>query len=95
MPPPRWKPGARSRLAQSIELALRVSGGRVMIVPVDGEPLEFSERCAGGRLRQREQAGGTRHALVAGHGDKHLDLAQRELHIEFIDISIRNNLILR
>ncbi len=44
------KPGVRSRLAQSIELALRVAGGRVMILPYvpdhprGGDPLEFSER---------------------------------------------------
>ncbi|HVI03347.1 MAG TPA: excinuclease ABC subunit UvrA [Enhygromyxa sp.] len=38
------KPGVRSRLAQSIELALRTADGRVTILPVEGEPLEFSER---------------------------------------------------
>jgi excinuclease ABC subunit A len=38
------KPGIRSRLAQSIELALRVAAGRVTILPLEGEPLEFSER---------------------------------------------------
>jgi excinuclease ABC subunit A len=38
------KSGIRSRLAQSIELALRVADGRVTILPLEGEPLEFSER---------------------------------------------------
>ncbi|MFO7563690.1 MAG: hypothetical protein R6X02_13665, partial [Enhygromyxa sp.] len=38
------KPGIRSRLAQSIELALQVAEGRVTILPLEGEPLEFAER---------------------------------------------------
>jgi excinuclease ABC subunit A len=38
------KPGIRSRLAQSIELALRVAGGRVTILPLEGDPLEFADR---------------------------------------------------
>jgi len=38
------KPGIRSRLADSIEVALRLADGRVTLVPLEGDPLEFSER---------------------------------------------------
>ena len=37
------KPGIRSRLADSLEVALRLTGGRVKLLPLDGEALEFSE----------------------------------------------------
>ncbi|PRQ01145.1 excinuclease ABC subunit UvrA [Enhygromyxa salina] len=37
------KPGIRSRLSDSIEVALRLADGRVEILPLDGEPLVFCE----------------------------------------------------
>ncbi|KIG18765.1 Excinuclease ABC subunit A [Enhygromyxa salina] len=37
------KPGIRSRLSDSIEVALRLTDGRVEILPVEGEPLVFCE----------------------------------------------------
>ena len=40
------KPEIRNRLADSVELALAQSDGRVTIQPVDGEPVLFSERAA-------------------------------------------------
>ncbi len=38
------KPGIEARLADSIEIALGLAEGRVTILPVDGEPLEFADR---------------------------------------------------
>ncbi|PRP92120.1 UvrABC system protein A [Enhygromyxa salina] len=38
------KPGIRSRLADSIEVALRLTNGHVKLLPLEGDPLEFSER---------------------------------------------------
>ncbi|NVB40235.1 excinuclease ABC subunit UvrA [Pseudenhygromyxa sp. WMMC2535] len=37
------KPGIRARLSDSIEIALRLAGGKVTILPLTGEPLELSE----------------------------------------------------
>ena len=37
------KPGIRGRLAESIEVALRIAGGRVVIMPLEGEPLSFAD----------------------------------------------------
>ncbi|MFV8752592.1 excinuclease ABC subunit UvrA [Nannocystaceae bacterium ST9] len=38
------KPGIESRLADSIEIALGLAEGRVTILPVEGDPLEFADR---------------------------------------------------
>jgi excinuclease ABC subunit A len=38
------KPGIRARLSDSIEVALRLTDGRVKILPLEGEALEFCER---------------------------------------------------
>jgi excinuclease ABC subunit A len=38
------KPGVEARLADSIEVALGLAQGRVTILPVEGEPLEFADR---------------------------------------------------
>lgn len=38
------KDGIRSRLADSIEVALRLAHGKVRILPLRGEPLDFAER---------------------------------------------------
>ncbi|MCA9682305.1 MAG: excinuclease ABC subunit UvrA, partial [Myxococcales bacterium] len=38
------KPGIRGRLADSIALALRLAAGKVVIYPLEGEPLRFCER---------------------------------------------------
>ena len=40
------RPGARKRLADSMELALRVGNGVAMVQVVDGEEMQFSERFA-------------------------------------------------
>ena len=42
----KMKEGLRGRLADSIEQAARLAGGRVKVLPLDGEPLEFSEHHA-------------------------------------------------
>ncbi len=38
------KPGIEGRLADSIEIALGLAKGRVTILPLEGEPLEFADR---------------------------------------------------
>jgi excinuclease ABC subunit A len=38
------KPGIRARLSDSIEVALRLTEGRVKILPLDRDPLEFCDR---------------------------------------------------
>jgi excinuclease ABC subunit A len=38
------KPGIRARLSDSIEVALRLTEGRVKILPLEGDPLEFCDR---------------------------------------------------
>lgn len=38
------KPGIRSRLSDSLEVALRLTDGRAEILPLEGEPLVFCER---------------------------------------------------
>lgn len=42
----KQKEGIRGRLADSIETATELSGGVVRLLPLDGEPLEFSQRYA-------------------------------------------------
>ncbi|MCH9683731.1 MAG: hypothetical protein K0V04_20015, partial [Deltaproteobacteria bacterium] len=42
----KHKEGIRGRLADSIETAAELSGGLVRLVPLDGEPMEFSQHFA-------------------------------------------------
>lgn len=42
----KLKPGIRSRVADSVEVAIGLSGGSVDVLPVRGSPLRFSERYA-------------------------------------------------
>lgn len=47
-------------------------------------PLQLAERGAGRRLRQRQPLGGAGDALLLGHGDEHLELAEGEFHPGFL-----------
>ena len=40
------KEGVRTRLAESVETALRLAGGTVVVAVVDGEELQFSQALA-------------------------------------------------
>lgn len=46
--------------------------------------LQLAERGAGRRLRQRQPLGGAGDALLLGHGDEHLELAEGEFHPGFL-----------
>ncbi|MNN24133.1 hypothetical protein D3C81_1375510 [compost metagenome] len=48
-------------------------------------PLEFRQRGAGCRLRQRQRLGGTGDALQAGDGDEDFQLSESKAHIYITD----------
>ncbi|MNN33387.1 hypothetical protein D3C81_1471460 [compost metagenome] len=60
-----------------------------------GLALKLGDGSAGSRLRQRQQAGGPRDALMLGHGDEDLELTKCESHIYITDNTYLDNSVNR